>query len=100
MRLELTASGYEVYFLSVNKIDAESTQDKLSARCAFPLLQDTAEAGIWDLHNGNKDDFYIYRSDGTLAKYLPNAGDASINLSTDAGYDYVKDSLIEVLEAE
>ncbi len=100
MRLELTASGYEVHFVSVNKIAAESTQDKLSARCAFPLFQDTVDANVWEAHNGNKDDFYIYRSDGTLAAYLPNSGGPSINLSTDGGYTHVKESLIEVLEAE
>jgi hypothetical protein len=100
MRLELTASGHEVYFLSVNKIAAESTQDKLSARCAFPLLQDTVEEGVWELHNGNKDDFYIYDRDGNLAAYLPNAGESSINLSTEAGYTHVKNSLLAVLEAE
>ena len=100
MRLELTAGGYDVHFLAVNKIAAESTQDKLSARCAYPLLQDTVDANVWELHDGKKDDFYIYRSDGTLAAYLPNAGPTSINLSTDAGYAFVKDSILAVLEAE
>ncbi|TPV94509.1 MAG: hypothetical protein B7733_14805 [Myxococcales bacterium FL481] len=99
LRLDFRQAGYEdVEFAAINSIDALDDRKKLSARCSFPLFQDTSETEGWDMHEGNKDDFYIYDRDGKLAAYLPAKGGPSIKLATEAGYDYVKGRLIEVLE--
>ena len=66
-------------------------QDKLTAECSFPLLQDTEEAGAWEVMNGSKDDFYIYRADGTLAIFLPTKGEVETNLSLPDGYANLRD---------
>ncbi len=99
MRLELKLAGYEVNFVAVNKNDAESYQTKLTDRCKFTLLQDLTTVDVWSLQNGNKDDMYIYDTDGTLADYLPHGGERSTNLSSSDGYNGVKAALIDVLNA-
>jgi len=99
MRLELKLAGYDVNFVSVNKNDAASSQQKLLDRCKFTLLQDLTTVDVWSLQNGNKDDMYIYGTDGTLADYLPNGGERSTNLSTTDGYNAVKGALLDVLNS-
>lgn len=117
---ELLAEGLEVQFVTINKDNAaeENYRDWMIYqhdqegnrlydeegnslfRCTFPIFQDTTEDGVWGLHGGNKDDFYIYDTDGTLALYLPAGGDISTRLSTDAGYANLKDALKWVLTGE
>jgi len=117
---ELLDEGFEVQFVTVNK-DNAAEQNYRSwmlyehdeegnqifdeegnpiFRCTYPLLQDTPADGVWALHGGNKDDFYIYNADGTLALYLPAGGDISTRLSTQAGYDNLKSALKWVLTGE
>lgn len=99
MRLDLRNAGYtDVQFAAINSIDALGDRKELSDRCSFPLFQDTQDDHAWDMHDGYKDDFYIYDRDGKLAAYLPVQGGPSITLSTEEGYAYVKSRLIEVLE--
>ena len=98
MRLELSLAGHEVEFIAVNKQLAESTQSKLVAQCAFPLVQDVEEIDVWGLHNGGKDDFFVFDKEASLAVYLPHGGEVSTNLSTEAGYTNVKTALLGVLE--
>ncbi len=99
MRLELKLAGYDVNFVSVNKNDAESYQQKLLDRCKFTLLQDLTTVDVWSLQDGNKDDMYIYGADGTLVDYLPHAGERPTNLSTSDGYNTVKAALMDALNA-
>ena len=98
MRIELEVAGYDVQFLVVNKQDAEPSQEKLINKCAFPLFQDIAEVDVWSLHNGKKDDFYVYDAQGLLRVYLPNAGELSTNLSTAEGYANVKEAIVNVVK--
>ncbi|PRP99004.1 hypothetical protein ENSA5_29250 [Enhygromyxa salina] len=97
MRLELRLEGYDVQFLAINMVsaDTEEYQQNLIERCAFPLFQDTPEDDAYDLHGGGKDDMYIYSPDGTLFLELPVGGDISTNLGTDEGYDNIKQALID-----
>ncbi|TPV93494.1 MAG: hypothetical protein B7733_20190 [Myxococcales bacterium FL481] len=101
MRLEFHNEGVEVEFVAINKSDATTTQHELYDRCSFPIFQDTsdpASGGVWELHDGNKDDLYIYDVNGVLAKYLPSGSEEhDITLSTPAGYAYVKGSILEVV---
>ena len=94
MRNQLLAAGLEVNFVSINKDDAADKQHKLIERCAFPLLQDLPEVGVWDLQDGGKDDFYIYDADGTLVQYLPYGGDVDLNLNTAEGYDNLWNAIL------
>ncbi len=96
MRIELEAEGVPVQFIAINADNAESTQDKLVAKCSFPLLQDQPDIVVWDLMMGKKDDFYIYDANGNLADFLPVSGDISVNLSTEEGYDNLKDAILAV----
>ena len=99
MRLELRNAGYtDVQFAAINSIDALGDRKNLSDRASFPLFQDNSEINGWDMHDGHKDDFYIYGRDGKLAAYLPVKGGPSIVLTTDEGYDYVKQQLVNILE--
>jgi hypothetical protein len=100
MRFELVAAGHQVQFVSVNADSALDTQEKLLENCSFPLFQDTEEADVWGLHNGSKDDFYVYDRDGILADFLPIAGERSVTLSTPEGYANLKDAILDALGAE
>ncbi|MEE2960384.1 MAG: redoxin domain-containing protein [Myxococcota bacterium] len=123
---ELQAEGHRVQFVTVNKADAAKEEDqhqmvyvkgddgemvkgddgKPQYRCTFPLLQDTNDAGVWALHQGSKDDFFIYHADGTLALYLPHVsgsprnGEITTRLSTDAGFSNLKNAILWVLGQE
>jgi hypothetical protein len=92
MHEELAADGYDVHILAINDHTAESEvyQQKLIDECAYPLLQDTEEAGVWGLMNGGKDDFYIYDTKGFLWLHIPFAGVIDTNLSVEASYEVFK----------
>ena len=119
MLAELRAEGYDIEFITVNKINAaeegyqramiyqlsdenEIQYDETGEpiyRCTYPLVQDVEEINAWELHAGKKDDFYIYGTDGMLARFLPSGTEEfSTRLSTEEGYTNLKGALIEVLE--
>jgi hypothetical protein len=50
----------------------------------------------WVHHDGGKDDFYIYDSQGKLAIYLAAGGTKSTDLSTTEGYDNLKQAILSV----
>ena len=116
---ELRAEGYAVEFITVNKIDAADEgyqqamiyqlgeQNEIQYgedgepiyRCTYPLVQDTEDVNAWELHAGKKDDFYIYGTDGRLARYLPSGTESlSTRLASAEGYNNLKSAIVEVLE--
>jgi len=99
MRRELDKDGHDVMFVGVNSASAAGSEDQtnLTDRCRFALLQNLDEVGAWALMGGGKDDFYIYDVDGKLAHYFDAHGEVSTNLSTDEGYDALKDAILDVL---
>ena len=119
MLSELRAEGYAVEFITVNKVDAADEgyqqamiyqlgeQNEIQYgedgepvyRCTYPLVQDTEEVNAWELHAGKKDDFYIYGTDGRLARYLPSGTESlSTRLASAEGYNNLKSAIVEVLE--
>ena len=66
-------------------------------RCTFPLFQDTTEEGVWDLHDGGKDDIYIYDASGKLSSFIP-ASAPNTNLSTDEGYKNLTSAILKAAE--
>ena len=97
MRLGLELEGKEIHMVSVNKIGAESTQQNMAEKCSFPLLQDVADVDAWALHQGDKDDIFIFDAEGVLVTYLPHGGDISTNLSSDDGFANVKSAIENAL---
>ena len=94
---ELDAAGTRVQMVSINSLDesAVTNQANLTAVCTFPIFQDTPEAQVWASIGGTKDDFYIYRADGTLAQYI-NHRATPYNLSVEEDYNRFRDLLVEI----
>ena len=90
----MQALGKAVNFVTVNAVSGLEQQENLIKRCAFPLLQDQEDVDVWGLLQGNKDDFYVYDSQGVLAHYLPISGDINMNLSEDEGYNNLKTAVL------
>ncbi len=97
MRVQLEVAGHAVHFVTVNRADGVESQEKLIKKCAFPLLQDTDELGIWAQMDGGKDDFYVFDAEGNLHTYFEYGGDMPTNLSEAEGYDAVKDAILSAL---
>ena len=97
MHGELAAEGVEAAFVSINAFSGLNHQENLIAKCTFPLFQDTEEVDAWGLHDGKKDDIYIYDAAGKLAAFLPINGSIETNLSTDEGYANLKNAILSVL---
>jgi hypothetical protein len=97
MGYELEAEGHQVHFVAVNKADATDTQAKLTDKATYPMLQDTDEVGAWALHQGKKDDFFVYGMDGKLSSYLLMGGEIDTNLSKPEGYANVKQAILAAL---
>ena len=97
MRRELEEEGVEARFAAINStlVSNPDTQAGLANLCEFPLFQDVDEVNAWGMHGGRKDDIYIYDPQGRLHVYLPISGEVSTVLSTFAGYNNVKDLLLE-----
>ena len=97
----MDAEGFSANYLSVNAVsaDKEPYQQNLIDNCSYPLLQDKEEVDVWGLHEGDKDDFYIFDADGKLVIHLPFGGAVETNLSTDEGYNSLKSLIIEAIEA-
>ena len=98
MRIELEAEGHhDVVFAAVNGSDAVDDQAALVERCAFPLFQDLVEVDAWELHDGHKDDIFVYGADGRLAVALLRSGELEIDLSTAVGYANLKAAILFAL---
>ena len=100
MKNELDAAGLSANYLSVNAVsaDKEPYQQNLIDNCSYPLLQDKEEVDVWGLHDGGKDDFYLFDPEGKLIVHLPFNGEVGTNLSTDEGYNNLKTLIIEAIE--
>ena len=94
MKDELEAEGMPINVAVINIIGAESSQSGLTASTSYPVFQDVSSVGAWDLHDGGKDDIYIYGSDGLLHSYMPMGGSLSISLSSTTGYTNVKSAIV------
>jgi len=93
---EIAGLGHEVNVVAINAADAAEHQEALLQVCAYPLLQDEVGVNAFGALGGGKDDFYVYRADGTLAVYLQNGGVVNTDLSTGDGYSNVRDIILAV----
>ena len=90
MRGELLTAGYLVDVVVVNATSGTDTVGQLLERCSYPVFQDTADVAAWTMHDGAKDDIYVFNEEGVLTNYLPANGLVSTNLSTAAGYEHLR----------
>ncbi len=97
MQDELAAAGLDIVFLAVNAVSGVNHQQNLIDKCSFPLFQDTEEQDVWGLHQGKKDDIYIYDATGLLRSFLPYAGAVQTNLSSEEGYNNLKTAILNAL---
>ena len=113
MRFELLALGHELQLVVINQRGTEGTVSLLTERTQAPILQDLESVSAWEsladedtesptgLKGGDKDDMYIYGSDGRLVQFLDDDDPShSLNLSTEEGYEYLKTALLEVFASE
>ena len=88
MRLELKSEGRPVQFVIVNKDDAGDMQHKLIEKCSIPIFQDVSlpqGANAWRMHEGEKDDMYVFDREGKLAAVMPKSGPDSISTTSMLG---------------
>jgi hypothetical protein len=88
------ADGLNVRVMSINSIDGRSSGHKLIEACSFPLLQDTAQAGVWDKLLGSKDDHYIYTADAVLDRYYDYDAGQRVDPLSAAGKQALRDALV------
>ena len=113
MRFELLATGHELQVVIINERGAETTIEGLTERTQAPIFQDLESVLAWEsfgdedtesetgLRGGDKDDMYIYSSNGTLVRFLDDDDPShSLNLMTEEGYAYLKAALLEVFNGE
>jgi hypothetical protein len=63
------------------------------------LLQDKEDIDVWGLHDGGKDDFYIFDPTGHLVIHLPFGGEVDTNLTSEDGYNTLKGLIKDAIDA-
>ena len=97
MRKEFTANRVEVNIVAVNIASGASSQAEFTSRCSFPLFQDTDLENAFVLHQGGKDDYYIYNERGELSDYFPYKGNRESDLASPEGYANIKQAILEAM---
>jgi thiol-disulfide isomerase/thioredoxin len=100
LRVELAFGGYAINFVVVNKADAAKDQVEFTNRCSFPLLQDIVEVDAWGLHQGVKDDFFLYDGAGNLIGFYQPTGEPALNLTKEEGMQALRTILIDAASGE
>jgi len=95
MRKEFATNRIKVNFVVVNVASGESEQEEFISRSSFPLFQDTELVDAFGLHQGYKDDYYIYNERGELTDFFPYGGDRESNLATPEGYANLKQAVLD-----
>lgn len=76
--------------------DAMGTPDPSTPRATFPMFQDTQAADVWGDLGGTKDDFFIYRPNGALSRFLPSST-TPLNLGDPARVEELKGYINDAL---
>ena len=95
LKKEFEANRVKVNFVAVNIASGASQQDEFTSRSSFPLFQDTDLEDAFGLHQGNKDDYYIYNERGELSDFFPFGGDRESDLASPEGYANVKQAILD-----
>ena len=116
MRFELLLEGHTIWLAIINETNTENNLVAFTTRSMSSILQDVVDVNAWEAMSdiqtvsqddgqmvdmqvgGDKDDMYIYGTDGRLARFLDDDDrEFSLNLSTPEGYMNLKTALLEVL---
>lgn len=94
MQDELRAAGKEVHMAIVNIANSSdpSLQKNLIQKCSFPIFQDTSAVDAFAVMGGQKDDFFLYHSDGTLLEHMVSV--RNIAGADSPGYLRVRNALL------
>ena len=95
MRKGFAANRIKVNFVVVNVASGESEQNEFTSRCTFPLFQDTELVDAFGLHQGGKDDYYIYNERGELTDFFPFRGTRASDLASPEGYANLKQAILD-----
>ena len=95
LKKEFEANRVKVNFVAVNIASGASQQDEFTSRSSFPLFQDTDLEDAFGLHQGDKDDYYIYNERGELSDFFPFGGDRESDLASPEGYANVKQAILD-----
>jgi hypothetical protein len=95
LKKEFEANRVKVNFVAVNIASGASQQDEFTSRSSFPLFQDTDLEDAFGLHQGNKDDYYIYNERGELSDFFPFGGDRESDLTSTEGYANIKQAILD-----
>ena len=79
----------------LNKVGADLAMDQLTDASDLPTFQATWSLNAWAMHGGDKDDFFIYDENGVLTAYFKGYEAPVSDLSTDEGYQNVKEAILE-----
>lgn len=100
MRIELSLQGLDVNMVAINMGAQSTIANLLTARTSMPVFQDTAEANVWGVFQGQKDDMYVYNADHQLTALFRSGQEPDLNLSADTGYANVRGALLRAAGRE
>lgn len=78
----------------ISKAGSESALSVLVAATSLPTFQDSGSINVWEMHQGGKDDFFVYDVDGKLSAYFMAFNEPNSDLSTEEGYGFLKEAII------
>ena len=98
----VSIAGVNAFFVSLSSTASAGSQERLAARCSFPLFQDTGEGFANDAMRemgGAVYDMYVYDANGRLHAYLKDRV-IETQLTKEEGYANVKEAVLSAVEAE
>lgn len=95
MKKEFAANRLKVNIVAVNIASGASSQAEFTSRCSFPLFQDTDLENAFVLHQGGKDDYYIYNERGELSDHFPYKGNRESDLASPEGYANITQAILD-----
>jgi hypothetical protein len=84
----------DVSMYVVNQAGSDPALEALVTASTLPTFQDFWGLDVWEMHDGGKDDFYIYNGSGKLAAYFKGYASPTSDLSTDEGYGNLKEAIL------
>jgi hypothetical protein len=95
LKKEFEANRIKVNFVVINTASGASLKGEFTSRSSFPLFQDTDLEDAFGMHQGDKDDYYIYNERGELSDFFPFGGDRESDLASNEGYANVKKAILD-----
>ena len=91
---DVASEGVTLSIAVVNPAGSPLALQALVDATSSPVFQDTWTMSAWSMHDGKKDDFYVYTPQGTLAAYFTLGGELNLDLSSDEGYQNIREAIL------